>query len=64
MTADLGYVVNTGWTFRQGKHEAADDQFGIKVEVQLSDHALTANDATFSVLMAVKFGNIIVVGKD
>ncbi len=47
---------------KQGKHATTDDEFTITVEVQLSDHELTANDATFDVLLAVKFGDVIVVG--
>ncbi len=63
ITVDLGYVVNSGWTVKQGQHASTDDQFNVKVEVQLSDHALTADSATFDVLFAVKFGDVIVVGK-
>ncbi len=62
MTVDMGYVANPGWSLRQNVHTATDDQFNVEVEVQLSDQALTANDATFDVHFAVQFGDIIVVG--
>lgn len=61
VTVDLGYVTNAGFTRKRGLHTPHDDQFAVQVEVQMADHELSVNDATFEVYFGVKFGDIIVV---
>ena len=63
VTVDLGYIQNAAYTLKQGNHKDVDDQFSIKVEVQMADHPLTAHDSEHEVFVAVKFGDTIVVGK-
>ena len=62
VTVNMGYVVNGGTTLKQGRHVPEDDQFAIKVEVQLSDHKQTAHNATFDIYFAAKLQDTIVIG--
>lgn len=64
MHVDFGYVVNPGTTFVQKRYnETEDNQFGIEVEIQMSDHVLTEQDNEFKVLIGVKYGETLVSGK-
>ena len=64
VTVKLGYVTNSGFTKKQNHHNVTeDDQFTIKVEIQMSDHLLTNDLLWNNVYFAVKYGDIIVVGK-
>lgn len=54
---------NSGITIWQETHNDTDDEFVIKVKVQLADHIAAINDAIFTVTFAVKFGSIIVIGE-
>lgn len=64
VTVDLGYVTNAGTTVKQKQHDPdADDQFGVKVQVQMSDSVHTFHDNYFYMHFGVKFGDdLIVVG--
>ena len=60
---DFGYVVNPGTTFTQKRYnQTEDNQFGIEVEIQMSDHELTGQDKEFKVLIGVKYGETLVSG--
>ena len=61
MTVDLGYLVNAGFTYIWGSNVDTDNQFSVKVLVQMADtfNALTGTSIYFS----MKIGDIIVVGE-
>ena len=62
-TVDLGYVTNSAVTFRQGRHQPEDDQFSLEVEVRATDHPLNTPGSEHEIFAAVKFGDVIIVGK-
>lgn len=56
--------MNTGFTKKQKKHNASnDDRFVIEIEVQMSDHPLAINGSDWNVIFVVKFGEIVIVGR-
>ena len=63
VNADLGYVVNGGFSDLMKNWTVEDDQFVIKVEVQLQDTANTDNGTEHDVQLSVRIGNVFVVGK-
>ena len=62
VTLDLGYVMNRGFSLRQGLHLPSHDKFIISAEVELSDNVDAIQDEEYDVYFAVKFGEVIVVG--
>lgn len=55
---DLGYIVNSGATVREGSHDpAVDDRFGIQVWFQRSDHAVT--NVNQEILASVHYGDYV-----
>ena len=60
-TADLGYVTNRGWSSKMGAYKSEDDLFVLSAEMEMSDHPLTRHNESFEVLLAVKYGDVIVV---
>ncbi len=64
VSVDLGYVINSGMTFMQGVYNATyDDQFAIQVQIQMSDHPLTANNTNFNIYFSVQFDDVIAVSE-
>ena len=64
VTADLGYLVNAGFTDIWGSNQDADNQFAVSVLVQMSDAEVSTDNTTLSyVYFSINFGDIIVVGK-
>jgi hypothetical protein len=58
---DLGYLVNAGFSYKWGTNVDTDNQFSVKVLVQMAD-TFTTNTGT-SIYFSVKIGDIIVVGE-
>jgi len=58
---DLGYLVNAGFSYKWGSNVDTDNQFSVKVLVQMADTfgALSGTSIYFS----MKIGDIIVVGE-
>ena len=63
INADLGYMVNGGFSDLMKNWTVEDDQFVVLVEVQLQDTDNTADGTTHDVQLSVKIGNVFVVGK-
>ena len=64
VTADLGYLVNAGFTDIWGSNQDTDNQFAVSVLVQMSDAEVSTDNTTLSyVYFSINFGDIIVVGK-
>ena len=63
VTVDLGYVTNGGFTYLQGNHSEKDDRFVVQVEVRVTDHPLNTPGSVHDLFAAVKFGDVIIVGK-
>ena len=63
VNADLGYMVNGGFSDLMKNWTVEDDQFVVKVEVQLQDTANTANGSEHDMQLSVKIGDVYVVGK-
>ncbi len=53
--------MNAGFTYKWGTNVDTDNQFAVKVLVQMAD-TLTTNNGT-SIYFSVKIGDVIVVGK-
>ena len=65
LTVNLGYLVNAGFTDKFGANTDADNQFAVKVLIQMGDaDTVTANNATNYIYLSIKIGDIIVVGED
>lgn len=60
MTVDLGYVVNAGFSEKWGSNQDEDNQFSVKVLVQMAD--VFDNNSGTELYFSVKVGDIIVVG--
>jgi hypothetical protein len=64
VTVDLGYLVNAGFSDQFGSNVDSDNQFSIKVFVQMGDAVgVTANNFTNYLYLSVKLGDVIVVGE-
>ncbi len=63
MTAELGYLHNAAFTISQGDHSSEDDKFAIQAEIQLSDHLLTTDGATFDAVFSIKVADFILASK-
>ena len=63
INADLGYMVNGGFSDLMKNWTVEDDQFVVKVEVQLQDTANTDNGTEHDVQLSVRVGDVFVVGK-
>ena len=63
INADLGYMVNGGFSDLMKNWTVEDDQFVVLVEVQLQDTDNTADGDTHDVQLSVRIGNVFVVGK-
>ena len=37
-STDMGYVTNSGWSIKQSRHNPTDDQFVVRLKVQMTDH--------------------------
>lgn len=56
--------MNRGFSLRQGLHHPDHDKFVMSVEVELADsEAIATNGEELEVYIAVKIGEIIVVGE-
>lgn len=63
-TTDLGSITNAGWSFKQGNYNPPDDdQFSVRVKVQMTDHPNTKHNETHDVYLAIMFGDVIIVGE-
>ena len=63
INADLGYMVNGGFSDLMKNWTVEDDQFVVKVEVQLQDTPDTADGTQHDVQLSVRIGNVFVVGE-
>ena len=64
MTVDIGYVVNQGWSHTQRDYnETHDDEFAIRVQVEMSDSTMAAHNTWHQVHLAVRIGDFTVVGE-
>ena len=64
VTSDLGYITNSGISRKQKNHDPdLDDIFRVEVGIQMADMDLTNTNDKHKIYFAVKFGEIIVVGK-
>ena len=61
MTVDLGYVVNAGFSEKWGSNQDEDNQFSVKVLIQMSD--VFNNLYGTSLYFSIKLGDVIIVGK-
>ena len=64
VTSDLGYITNSGISRKQKNHvPATDDMFRVEVGIQMADMDETDGSVNHKIYFAVKFGEIIVVGR-
>ena len=60
---DLGWLVNAGFSDKFGLSADEDNQFSVKVQIQMSDAAYwTQSGFVSKVYLSVKVGDVIVVG--
>ncbi len=61
--SEIGYFVNTGWTWKQADYRPEDDVFLLWLELEMSDHPETITGAQFEIHLSVKLGDVVIVSE-